>query len=172
MKFKTLQTITKSEFNKLDNYAKRVLIAQDVLDRLEAKRFVENRGDYFAFRTYENGLDDAKTFINKNVCHVCAKGAAICSFVGKFNSQNISQLRPHDPELEEIFGLELWRTIERVFEGWDADVTSSEICDEYFGRKKWPMKKIMENIVRNNGKLKLVFKKSKENEYQKTIWIG
>jgi len=162
---KTLKLITKAEFNKLDAHAKRVLIAQDVLDRLEAKKIIETRGTYFDL--WDKDLD-AKSLINSRTCHICALGATVCSFVGKFNNRTVGQLAMADPEVVEIFGKKLWSTIEHIFEGWHQEygVTQEERAP------KWSMKQIMENIVRNKGKLKIVFKKSKEYGKQRTYIVG
>lgn len=162
---KTLKTITKAQFNKLSNPEKRVLIAQDVVAQLEAKKFVQKRGSYFEFEVpdkklhhYElvkgerySPLDDcyadsrkesAQKLIKDSTCYVCAKGAAICSFVQKFNEKEISELHEDDDDLAEIFGHNLWQELERHFEGWDGNSQKS-------------LKSLMNNIIENKGFLKI-----------------
>ncbi len=159
---KTLKTITKAAFDKLPNPAKRVLIAQDVITQLDAKKFVQNRGNYFEFKItnekakkydWEKGerydpleeirLDDksAKVLIEDSKCYVCAKGATICSFVQKFNEKTTGSLDYNDRDLVEIFGSELWEELEDHFEG--------------FGKKRKSLRQLMNNIIKNKGYLKI-----------------
>lgn len=162
---KTLKTITRAAFDKLPNPTKRVLIAQDVIAQLDAKKFVSNRGNYFEFKVpkkkqeeygvgeseryepladyyAEYKTDTAQKLIKDSTCYVCAKGAAICSFVQKFNNKSIQDLDENDDDLVKIFGDELWEAIEHHFEGWSGNASKS---------LRW----LMNNIIENNGFLKI-----------------
>ena len=168
---KPLKSLTKAQFNKLPNNEKRVLLAQDVIAQIKAKKYVQNHGDYIQFhkkkaknvtnKVFREELNEqfehislmfdrqvvSEKFSNLSAkycidsmdqCHVCAKGAVICSFVQNFNKRKIKDINAEDSEIKEIFGDELWSAIEIQFEDEDKSLLS-----------------LMQNIVKNNGYLKI-----------------
>jgi hypothetical protein len=151
-------TLDKEEFEKLSRAEQRVAIAQDVITRDKAGLF--GTADDLNFRStflYEKSLGEfiasnAKDFFNSKKCHVCAKGALVCAWVGNFNSYTahdisnfslcIENPKKYPEQLFEIFGRELLDLIEKAFEGW------YEFRGEEYTKK---LSLIMQNIVDNDG---------------------
>lgn len=137
--------MTAKEFNKLNKFQKRVAIAKDVLAQLASKNFKSNHGQYFGFeqkrklpsiiaggrlRTVVDILDQDESPISglsaqewlqdsANVCHVCAKGALVCSAIRTINKRKIGELNEVDPVVVKIFGARIWDELECMFEGWN-----------------------------------------------------
>lgn len=134
------------EFNKLDKFEKRVVVAKDVLAQLKVGKFKASRGTYFGLVMNSPLTDDYGKYIRKgeavdlsdhpdkemsakewlhddaNKCHVCAKGALVCSAIRTINKRNLEELEATDPELIKIFGVRIWDEIEAMFEGWNLMV--------------------------------------------------
>ena len=163
--------MTKKQFDKLTPAKQRVFVAQDVLLQLKAEKYVAKRGYYVSSPTlcadgWSNNDASAQQMIKEEVCHVCAKGALVCSYVRNFNNMQIKNLpltANNHPELNEIFGRRLWNIIEALFEGWIFDkngfVNQSMLHNntpDYpynHKNKRFTIESLMKNIIRNNGKL-------------------
>lgn len=168
MKTKTLKKVTKAQFTKMNRYRRRVFIAKDVLAQLASDKYVSTNGTYFRFTKGGRYIwqDDASAqeFIQDSTCHVCAKGAAVCSYVRHFNERTTNQLDQNDPEIVAVFGKKMWDVIEAMFEGFIVSMKVSNTGSRI--RVSFPyyvtMESIMQNIVDNKGKLKF---KHGANEY-------
>ena len=173
---KTLQTISRSAFNKLPVLKRRVLIAEDVLDQLAMKKITPKRGvlievanvdkpDQEDFHGVKYNESVKCTLDNAKSCHVCAKGAVITALTKKFNHAKGTDLEEiyqgwysEKDELDThlIFGEDLWSEIEAQFEG-DASYRT-EAMEELLGCNDpvpKSLKSLMENIIKNGGKLKV-----------------
>lgn len=166
-KHKELKTLTEEEFNLLPRLKQRVLIAKDVIAQVKSKKFRPSRGTYFSTssagsRNSDNLFDfhsrwsqgatrSAQSVIKDSQCYVCAKGAAICSFVGKFNRKLVRDMESDMPELVKIFGRTLWDEIEAQFEG---DPSFRRESDDNSPIKPKSIASIMQNIIENKGKYK------------------
>lgn len=154
--------LTKEEFDALPKNEQIVYLAEDVLKQLELDKFVAAHHGYFNFSDQETAQiiwsdewknhGTAQNLIEKSKCYVCAKGAVVCSFILNFNNRSTSQLNDMDPEIVEIFGLDLWTRIEQAYEGWD-------------GYAQHPLEEIMQNIIDNNGELTIERDDEEEDEY-------
>lgn len=161
--------ISQEEFNKLSNAEKRVVIAKDVIYRVESKRLGPAKASLFNDHLVEASFEpnpylDLQDLLNRenNGCAGCAKGALVCSWIGNFNhykyddihrmSSDLRTAASYPVELKEIFGRKMLDLMEINFEGrtypWtDESVKDSNINAEY----NFNLLGIMENIVENNG---------------------
>ena len=167
-------------FNKLSKQAKRIAIAQDVLEQIRLGRYKAQTGTYVeADTTFEA---DDQGFCNvENIqanyalrndlieCTVCAKGALFMSHVNKTNHCTVDDLRNYDESaaivdhLEDIFDPDQLHLIEAAFESDEdfVDRHNTEIEDEErdsavdFGHRYTDDEKrliaICKNIIRNKG---------------------
>lgn len=168
--------MTKTQFNKLSIYKRRVILAKDVLDQLRAEKIREKRGTYVGITKYPKkfrhnnfyGIDlSSKNFqelLNDETskCNVCAKGAMICSYASKFDS--ISEYKAANGDsaiLKKAVGSLFWDVLELLFEGWGSDGYWVESKPLRYLRllkiekKKYGLEYLMRNIVRNKGILKI-----------------
>lgn len=164
-----MKLIDKIEFDKLTQNEKRVAICNDVISRIDAENIVANHGRFFNNQEYiaDHCSVPVQEQINKIACHVCAKGAVFCSWVGNFNNVNHNQLMyvaedtrslsRYVPELVEIFGVEMLDNLEAAFEGesyyWHYNEDETQrYADAFRGYK---LRDIMEYIVANKGEFPL-----------------
>src|SRR5688572_29959312 len=102
-----IKPISKARFDRMLPRTKRLKIAEDVLARLKVGKIKPVRGKYFeaanrqlANKIYKEQVQnysfsapkgllekDAKTFVNEELCEVCAKGACMLSWVANFNEK-------------------------------------------------------------------------------------
>lgn len=164
-----MKLIDKIEFDKLTQNEKRVAICNDVIARIDAENIIANHGQFFinSDTIYMRESIPVQEQINKIACHVCAKGAIFCSWVGNFNNvthdqlqntyEDTSSLNRQVPELIEIFGEEMLDNIEAAFEGesycWHYDEYETQRYADAFADYK--LRDIMEYIVTNNGEFPL-----------------
>lgn len=121
--------------------------------------------------------------LNSQTCAVCAKGSLMVAWVGAFNDHNASALWNFDQTLNRtedcptgllnLFGKRLLAAIETAFEGkhygWNesSDKLTLDEIDEIVERvggntiddngysRGWPLDRIMKNLIKNRGKLKV-----------------
>jgi hypothetical protein len=156
----SLTLLNREEFDKLSNEEKRVAVARDVIKRLDLD-LLSVQGTFFDER--HNIVGSPQEFINSNTCHVCAKGAMICSWIGNFNCYSRNEIsgfamnfddyenRSHvyPKELIEIFGVTMLNEIEMEFEGWETGHNEEEYeCSHKYIKD---LRGIMQNIIDNNG---------------------
>jgi hypothetical protein len=127
-------------------HVQRLLVIVDVIQQLLAKRFIANNGNYLTAETFQSiiniepakgqslgdaaALVDSKT-VRANVlqakeCMVCAKGALLLSYIGRFNSVDGAHLygclsnggmEQHAKQITSLFSHNLLGEIEAAFEG-------------------------------------------------------
>ena len=178
-----METKTKNlnaEFKKATKAQKRVMIAQDVLAQLKAKRYVAESGcwvqpNYNPTNTWADKYTESvqELFLEKKIesCNVCALGGLFMSCTNFNNNTLLKDLDDvsynlgalvDDKEklsnkLNSIFTTNQLKLIESYFEANDGFFQDSDeddrieaFCDKYTSDKK-RLQLIMENIVENNG---------------------
>jgi len=175
-----METKTKNlnaEFKKATKAQKRVMIAQDVLAQLKAKRYVAESGCWV--RIHYNPTTVAETdsvqelFVEKKIesCNVCALGGLFMSCTNFNNntllvdlddvSEDLGALVDVEEKLSNklnsIFTTNQLKLIEMYFEAnggyfenYDKEDHIQAFYDKYPSDKK-RLQLIMENIVENNG---------------------
>lgn len=148
----------------------RVMIARDVIARLEARNIVANRGAIILLPdkilSKHNNEDSFKEVLNDKdnpPCQVCAKGALFCSAVGRTNKSSVWEVNMdmYEP-IFEFFSKKQIDLIETAFEGMSYMALISErdekiardFCINHSGDIKERMIAIMKNIINNNGTFK------------------
>lgn len=132
----------KVKFNRLTNSKKRVAIAKDVIDQLDAKKYFAITGRYFSIEnenydvlTYDSPLQPLIKKVKE--CQVCAMGAIFASKVNLYNECTLNDIGMYRSNksldvvninhlkliknVEEIFSERQLRMIEIAFEGRDFD---------------------------------------------------
>ena len=153
-KKKTLPSIsiTKAQFTKMNKKRRIVHLAKDVLLQLASEKLIAEHGTYCSMTKrgrYINKFSrafskkSAQDIINAadTTCHVCAKGALICSYVSQFNGVVMEDFNgAQNNDLDDIFGYEMWDQIEMLFEGM-GDWQNHD------------MEFIMNHLITNKGEL-------------------
>jgi hypothetical protein len=133
-------------FKKSSPAMKRVIIAQDVIAQLKAKKFIAIPGQYLKIVTKESEyslegyfrlkLDEEPTELQKIIqtpniqCNVCAIGSCFSSLINikdnfELNTNNSYEITDNEnnngmtEELEKYFSLEQLKMMEIAFECWD-----------------------------------------------------
>lgn len=166
---KLIKSIEKSNkiFNESTKAQKRVMIAQDCIDRLACKLLSANTG---SFITYEVGVVVTQERVNTIGCEVCAKGGLFASYIGRVNNfsdnclGNDENNKAHK-KLLEVFTLRQLAIIEYAFEGtqyiYSVNIphdTQNKLEDFYIensGDDDQRLIKICENIIKNKGTFKI-----------------
>ena len=135
--------MSKAKFNKLPIAKKRIVVAQDVLDRIRFNQFTPNAGSFCKIDkpTETVGkLQLSEKLQDENVqCTVCAKGGLFLAYIGIVNNFEIknSETFSHAQELKSkemkrlssIFSEKQLTLIEVAFEGriygWNINNTAS-----------------------------------------------
>jgi len=159
-------------FRRLSDGEKRVTIAGDVLDQLDAKRFVPTFGTYlevpFSVETkFYDGNLKVDEVLSGVTCEVCGIGSLFVAAVDRANACTVDDMQsPSDDEfmreyLGEWFSREQLEMIEAAFEGrqiwilgFSSIKDSFKKCVRFTSRVKSPegrLRKIMRNIVENKG---------------------
>jgi hypothetical protein len=175
-----METKTKNlnaEFKKANKAQKRVMIAQDVLAQLKAKRYVAESGCWV--RIHYSPATVAETdsvqelFVEKKIesCNVCALGGLFMSCTNFNNNTLLKDLdsvseylgslvdegKKLSNKLNSIFTTNQLKLIESYFEandGFFRDYYEGDRIEAFYN--KYPSEKkrlqlIMENIVENDG---------------------
>jgi hypothetical protein len=148
---------------------KRVMIAKDVLARMEADNLKASTGKVVAIKNIGSSAP-LKEIVNSGIeCEVCGKGALLCAIVGRVNEFSYGDIRNeeniHRPtakyhqKLSEFFPLEQIDLIETAFEGtsYIQVLDNPELIEKaiVFGEKydyaQGRLKAIMNNIIENKG---------------------
>ena len=174
-----METKTKNlnaEFKKANKAQKRVMIAQDVLAQLKAKRYVAESGCWV--RIHYNPTTVAETdsvqelFVEKKIesCNVCALGGLFMSCTNFNNNTlledlddaseglgNLIEEEQLSNKLNKIFSTNQLKLIESYFEangGFFRDYDEDDRIEVFYNKNSSDKKRlqlIMENIVENNG---------------------
>lgn len=141
--------MTLTKFNNLPVEKQRVLIAKDVIKWLDSGFLKPKRGRYLTFsREMEDALnhpDEVKLWDSSaqkvmetcGECFVCARGALTAAWALNFGKGlKVSDI--HDNgffwEVKSVFTEDMQDAMEWVFE-----------------KKMWPLRRIFNNIIKNNG---------------------
>ncbi len=154
-----IKPISKKKFDAMTPARKRVALAKDVLLRLEMGKIKEKHGTYLS--PVKKGMDekirdgrsympenpanvalaemDAKTFVNENLCEVCAKGSIILSWAANFNELKLKRVLDASflDQLEYIFPEGMWDSMESAFEN-----------DPLL---RWSLKQVMSWLIKHKG---------------------
>ena len=175
-----METKTKNlnaEFKKANKAQKRVMIAQDVLAQLKAKRYVAESGCWV--RIHYSPATVAETdsvqelFVEKKIesCNVCALGGLFMSCTNFNNNTLLKDLdsvseylgslvdegKKLSNKLNSIFTTNQLKLIESYFEangGFFRDYDEDDRIEVFYNKNSSDKKRlqlIMENIVENNG---------------------
>lgn len=157
---------TNKIFNESTKAQKRVMIAQDCIDRIKCNLLTANTGSFIVY----NGSNVNQTRVNATTCEVCAKGGLLASYIGRVNNFNDECLgNDEDNEahkkLLEVFTLRQLAIIEYAFEGTqyiysisiphDMQKKLEDFYDENYEDDDQRLIKICENIIKNKGTFKL-----------------
>jgi len=154
--------------SKIPKAEARVLIDQDVLNQLNLKKIIATSGTYFAFEDVSfDGEDFLHEVLDKTQCQVCALGSLYYSRVqvanetkcdvveriGDFEDESlngINNVHTIMPDLNQYFDWSALDKIENYFEGWfEGNTFYIDNPDPEIR-----MRKIMQNIIDNNGDFK------------------
>jgi hypothetical protein len=154
---------TNELFNNSSDAEKRVMIAQDCIDRIKAKLLEPQTARIIRLPNWANVN---KENVNSITCEVCAKGGLLASYVGRVNSFDESSYIGNGDnnvahkKLLEIFTLEQLAIIEYAFEGTQyihsVDISNSlssglRLFYQSYETDEERLIAICENIIKNNG---------------------
>lgn len=161
----------KETFNKKTKAQQRVIIAKDVLLRINDDKIIPTQGRFCKLpaKIAEDNSASLQDFMNKNKkhCYACGKGSLFMSFVGIKNEftrgdiyggENINSSAMI--ALSKIFTPQQLALIETAFEKvyyyWNVGLTVTQKTKAIeFGKKfKYPSGRliaIMKNIIKNKG---------------------
>lgn len=153
-------------FNESTKAEKRVMIAQDCIDRIGCSLLSANTGSFIV----HNGSDVNQTRVNATTCEVCAKGGLLASYIGRVNNFSDECLGNEEDneahkKLLEVFTLRQLAIIEYAFEGTqyinsvsiphDTQKKLENFYDENWEDDNERLIKICENIIKNKGTFKI-----------------
>lgn len=166
---------TNEIFNNSTPEQKRVMIAKDVIERLELRMLVAWKG--CIIKALESSVGTPidvpinQHNVNNLTCEVCAKGGLLASYVGRVNnydfirSHNNFDSNPEHRKLLEVFSIEQLALIEAAFEGCfylenvkfkDDDLMKAlSFFNAYAYDANERLIAICENIIKNNGEFVL-----------------
>jgi hypothetical protein len=169
------------EFNKLPDARKRVVIAEDVLQQMKAKRFIAKLGTYIGvpysvkekFESSGEGEGEPAPLhevLEGVQCEVCGIGSLFVAAVDRMNECSVSDIDAVDDDrfmreyLGGFFEEDQLVLIEAAFEGrfirrgstgyaeWSSEVTDAIRFGNSAGEDAAKrLRKIMKNIVDNKG---------------------
>lgn len=157
--------ISPEEFNALSREQKKVLVAQDILDQLEVKKYTASRGSYV--NMYNVNADKVESSAREQLidgsihCEVCARGALFLSSVRYKNKINLLDARRaifyynDEPDLgrisatdfmEDVFTKQEQGIMEAIFEnsvryivsGYDFELDGCAYEDEDINGNPYP----------------------------------
>ncbi len=166
-------------FNSASLAEKRMTIARDVLERLDAKKLIAQTGYYIKFRDEEGSMCRIETpegelgrvfpeeiQTGKVTCHACALGSMMMATLDRFNGVTVSgneessyPLGKLDDILEdslgavltEYFEIDQLHLIEACFEGWRFGTDGDTTRYRKTLSADDRLRRIMQNIVDNGG---------------------
>lgn len=162
--------MTPEEFNKLTKPEKRVVIAQDVINYINIKKFKPRAGNYVTSIGYSLTGDIQSQFDEIENCHVCALGGCLLSTVKYTNKVKFEDLFYFTSDsdiadtLSSIFSQNQLYLIEKAFEGsgifvgYDGNQKESDRAKQFYYSHLADTNKrliaIMENIIKNQGRFR------------------
>lgn len=151
-KTKTIQeqiAIRNAIWKKSTKRQRAVLVAKDVIERLNTKQFHATPSNWLNFTKSNNGIKETplqECILEGEQCNCCAMGGLMASTIAFRNKVTTSDLRYHNQldfhkgyktvfDLSEIFPQSQLALIEQAFEGgngaFDFEFDNSDISDEY-----------------------------------------
>jgi hypothetical protein len=174
--------MTNEAFDKMTKAEKRVQIAKDVIERLDAKQIMAAQGTYVEADDALKGklvaapreTQLSEIFADFDPCKACALGSMLICAVTKANELTIEDmgglLSHRDTKvifgknpfnyLERFFDEDQLEKIENAFElrdGWENDAVYDMNDDDR-------LRYLMSNIVRNDGTFTLVEPEEEDND--------
>lgn len=171
------------KFEKATNAQKRVMIAQDCLDRIRMAQIIPKFGSFCNLRISKPEHTSLKSVLDteeQEVCSSCAKGSLFMAYLGRVNQFTTNDLEynssnsGHDDahlKLLEIFSKEQLSLIEFFFEGrqyiykeykFDKDIIDAyreRVIGGYDHRTlegaNLMLTELCNNIIKNKGTFKL-----------------
>jgi hypothetical protein len=163
--------VTSENFNTFTKAQKRVILAKEVLNQLKLKTISPKMGSYI--RVSEKsinkyGAESLQTCVlnGKVKCQVCAEGSLLLAYVLYKNKLNVGEFVDDfdiAKRLKGIFSKQELDLIEAAFEKKDFAWTSNKLEKAQiksaieFGKgfnRGERIKRIMQSIIDNNGKVK------------------
>lgn len=183
MNIKSYIARTNKKFEEASAEQKRVMIAKDVLLRIQEKVFRVSWGQVVSYIRTGTGETQSniqlKSILNDNnkKCSVCAKGALFCSIIGRVNHCTVEQVNDDTDnnadgfihsELRQYFSLEQLDLIETAFENNSylnvIGVKSRKKAHKFYEKRMYNFQTSMDesdllidicnNIIENNGTFK------------------
>ena len=128
---------TNSEYKKATKAQKRVMIAQDILDRMDLAQLRADEGTFVNIKgTMEDDCSIKQELEKGNIkeCKVCAKGAILMGIIGRENKVSYGFLLEIDVEnktdVEKVFSKRQLDIMEAAFEGDDVCTMQWNELDE------------------------------------------
>jgi hypothetical protein len=174
-----IKTMSKAKFNKLTAAEKRVVVAQDVLDRIELGQIKPKDGVFCDPLRYDHDLKIKEQLESPKIeCEACAKGSLFLAYIGIANNydgkvQHLNGDEKIDSQpmqaLSEIFSKKQLAYIETAFERhyyeWNVELSQKEqdMCVkfndvvpvpldfDYDREAEKKMRRICNNIIKNKG---------------------
>jgi hypothetical protein len=156
-------TMTKSKFEKLSKDKQRVVVAQDVLDRIALKQIIPNGGSFCTINDnngehYDDDIQVSEILKKpKTTCYACAKGGLFLAYIGIVNNysgdvfgygyfRDSQELDSEEmKKLSKIFTPKQLSLIETTFEhksyDWNTPLTTQEEEKCFDFHKKYGYKK-------------------------------
>ena len=172
-----------AEFLAMTPAQKRVAIARDTIEQIEAQKFIPQQGVYFHWVNPADhygdrppGFDcrsDAREALEDNTvkCTGCALGGMFASFIRRVDGVDVQTARGSASEdikrrMSEFFDEHTLTRIEYAFERWTSDPAreSDSAWEDLRRHGRWGKKfrtsekrltAIMKNIIRNRGEFRL-----------------
>lgn len=162
----------KINFDKLPIAGQRMIIAKDLIARLDAKKFVASGGYFQSTQVFKQEIENdsvqlKKVFTGKK-CRGCQIGGLFAAALDRCNALKLSDLEYSDRVRVGLVDsgdlrtyLTRWftrRTLEQVecaFEGWENDTYDLDFrpFGDRFEREQ-RMRLICKNIIKNKGQFK------------------
>lgn len=148
------------KFDHLSKAEQRVVIAKDLIKRLDAHKFVARHGTYFSVPLRPQDIKDVtaeiRTILEGKKCKGCQIGGMFLCAVDRYNKltlDDVDYLEDNENAmrwyLTQWFSPEQLLEVEAAFEGWEGH--GLDYGDWKAGQPAERMRAIARNIIRNKG---------------------
>ena len=149
--------MARKSFDKLSRNEQRVVIAKDLILRLDAKKFIAITGTYFRVpltdKEAADGSIEVRDLLKQKTCRGCQIGGMFLCAVDRHNKLSLDEiefLNNNDAGMREylrqFFSDMQLQELEAAFERWD------EFKEWDVERAEDRMRSIAQNIIRNKGR--------------------
>lgn len=126
-------------------------IATDALAQLDAKKLTAASMHYLVVEDHRNRDHVTGNEYKKAVCGVCAQGALVVGYMTRLGNRQLGDYDERSDEVRAVFGDDNFELIETCYEGFSAnDGVGEDYRYAFIGRDE-RLRKILENVVRNDG---------------------